>query len=257
MSNVRHVLNYAIKFEQAYAARDWTLIEPCFTPEATYVVSGAAAFAGTHEGREAVLRYFAAVTEGFDRRFDAREVLVVDGPAEREGCLWFRWAAIYHLAGAPTSEWKARASPRSAVTRSRGSRIASRPRRAPASPRTSNDTKHGSRRRADRDSRLTGRDAGGRVVPTAPPTRGAAGAAPRAPRPSAVQHVAAALLQLDHAGIAELAEPLVQHRRRDTRRSAPATRAKRQRAVAQLPQHAQRPAPAEPLEHVHDRPPAA
>lgn len=101
MSNVRHVLNYAIKFEQAYAARDWTLIEPCFTPEATYVVSGAAAFAGTHEGREAVLRYFAGVTEGFDRRFDAREVLVVDGPAEREGCLWFRWAAIYHLAGAP------------------------------------------------------------------------------------------------------------------------------------------------------------
>ena len=102
MSNVRHVLNYAIKFEQAYAARDLTLIEPCFTPEATYVVSGAAAFAGTPRrsggggcGTSPVSR------KGSTAASMTREVLVVDGPAEREGCLWFRWAAIYHLAGAP------------------------------------------------------------------------------------------------------------------------------------------------------------
>ena len=100
-SDLRHVLNYAIKFEQAYAARDWSLIAPCFTPEATYVVSGAEALAGVHAGREAVLNHFAGVTDAFDRRFDAREVIVLDGPAERDGGLWFRWATIYHLAGAP------------------------------------------------------------------------------------------------------------------------------------------------------------
>ena len=99
--DVRNVINYAIKFEQAYASGDWTLIEPCFTPDAAYVVTGAAPLAGTHEGREAVLRNFKNVTDAFDRRFDSREVLVVDGPAEREGCAWFRWAAVYHLADAP------------------------------------------------------------------------------------------------------------------------------------------------------------
>ena len=46
------------------------------------MVSGSEAFAGTHQGREAILAYFAGVTGAFDKRFTSREVLVIDGPEE-------------------------------------------------------------------------------------------------------------------------------------------------------------------------------
>jgi hypothetical protein len=101
MERTRNFTNYAIKFEQAYASGDWSLIGPCFTPDAAYVVSGAEAFSGTHQGREAILAYFAGVTAAFDKRFTSREVLVIDGPEERADHMWMRWATIYGLEGAP------------------------------------------------------------------------------------------------------------------------------------------------------------
>jgi hypothetical protein len=101
MERVRDFVNYAIKFEQAYAGGDWSLIAPCFTEDAAYVVSGSESFAGTHQGRAAILAYFAGVTQAFDKRFDSREVLVIDGPKERDGAMWMRWATIYRLTGAP------------------------------------------------------------------------------------------------------------------------------------------------------------
>jgi hypothetical protein len=101
MSMLRHLINYAIKFEQAYAANDWKIVEPCFTPDASYVMSGAEAFAGTHAGRDAILAYFAASTNGFDKRFDSREVTIIDGPLERGDHVWMRWLGTYRLKGAP------------------------------------------------------------------------------------------------------------------------------------------------------------
>ena len=101
MERTRHFINYAIKFEQAYASGDWSLIAPCFTSDGEYVVSGAESLSGTQRGREAVLAYFAGVTSGFDKRFKSREVLVIDGPEERPDHVWMRWATIYKLDGAP------------------------------------------------------------------------------------------------------------------------------------------------------------
>lgn len=101
MSLVTAFVNYAIRFEQAYAADDWSLLEPCFTEDACYVVDGAAAFAGTHVGREAVLGYFRSVMNGFDRRFGRRCVEAVDGPYEEGGVVKMPWLAIYQLPGAP------------------------------------------------------------------------------------------------------------------------------------------------------------
>src|SRR5580693_303514 len=66
----------------------------------------------------------------------------------------------------------------------------------------------------------------------------------------------AAALALDRPRGAQLGEALVEHRGADR----PATLlqlAKRERAFAQLPDHAQRPAPAEQVEQRHDRPPLA
>ena len=101
MSLVTAFVNYVIRFEQAYAADDWSLIEPCFTEDASYVVTGAGAFAGTHSGREAVLAYFRNVMNGFDRRFGRRAVEATEGPYEREGVVKMPWVAIYKAPGAP------------------------------------------------------------------------------------------------------------------------------------------------------------
>jgi hypothetical protein len=98
---LRHFVNYAIKFEQAYASGNWKLVEPCFTADAAYVVSGADALAGSYEGRDAVLAYFAASTNGFDKRFDSREVTVIDGPRERDDHVWLRWLGTYRVQDAP------------------------------------------------------------------------------------------------------------------------------------------------------------
>ena len=38
---------------------------------------------------------------GLDRRFDSRAVEVLEGPTEKDGVVWIRWAAIYTLTGAP------------------------------------------------------------------------------------------------------------------------------------------------------------
>ena len=103
---------------------------------------------------------------------------------------------------------------------------------------------------------VRGRGACERAAPIARPSRAAAAAAAPSAAPLGRQHVPAALLQLDDPRVAQLAQPVVQHRRRHGV-AALLQRTERQRPVAQLPQHAQRPAPPEPVEHLHDRPAGA
>jgi hypothetical protein len=101
MSLVTAFVNYALRFEQAYATDDWSIVEPCFTEDASYVVTGAPAFAGRHEGRTAVLAHFRAAVNGFDRRFGRRGVEATDGPYEKDGVVMMPWVATYNAPGAP------------------------------------------------------------------------------------------------------------------------------------------------------------
>jgi ketosteroid isomerase-like protein len=101
MGRLTPFTNYAIKFEQAYASGDWTLVAPCFTEDAVYAVTGAPGMAGEHAGRAAVLAHFDGMTRGFDKRFTSREVVALEGPEERGDYVYMRWAAIYRLTGAP------------------------------------------------------------------------------------------------------------------------------------------------------------
>jgi hypothetical protein len=110
MSNVRHVLNYAIRFERALL-RDWILIRPSSAERRRRLGRRSVA---EPRGREAVLQY-SPLARKVRPPLRAREVLVVDSPAEREGCLWFRWAAICHLAGTRDLSGR-RGFARSAVT---------------------------------------------------------------------------------------------------------------------------------------------
>jgi hypothetical protein len=56
---------------------------------------------GAYEGRAALLAQFKNSVNGLDRRFDSRKVEVLEGPSEKDGTVWIRWAGVYTLAGAP------------------------------------------------------------------------------------------------------------------------------------------------------------
>jgi len=94
-------VNYVIRFEQAYASDDWSIVEPCFTQDASYVVTGAAGLAGHHVGRDAVIGHFRSGVNGFDRRFERRAVEATDGPYEKDGVVKMPWVALYTAPGAP------------------------------------------------------------------------------------------------------------------------------------------------------------
>ena len=92
---------YATAFEEAYASDNWSKLEPFFTEDAVYEFIAPAPFGGKYEGRTAILTQFKNSVNALDRRFDSRKVEVLEGPSEKDGGVWMRWAAIYTLAGAP------------------------------------------------------------------------------------------------------------------------------------------------------------
>ena len=101
MGKIEQYLAYAAAFEEAYASDNWSKLEPFFTEDAVYAFVAPAPFGGEYKGRAAVLTQFQNSVNGLDRRFDSRAVEVLEGPTEKDGRVWIRWAAIYTLAGAP------------------------------------------------------------------------------------------------------------------------------------------------------------
>jgi hypothetical protein len=101
MSIVDRFNAYAAAFEDAYASDDWSKLDPFFTEDAVYETFADPPFGGLIEGREAIRANFQQICAGFDRRFDSRAVEFLTPPVDRGGKVWFRWAAIYTLAGLP------------------------------------------------------------------------------------------------------------------------------------------------------------
>jgi len=92
---------YAAAFEKAFASEDFAVIEPYFTEDAVYDIPGGPPFGGRHEGRDAVVGYLKQSVDGFDRRFESRELELLEGPTERDGEVWIRWAVTYRAGDAP------------------------------------------------------------------------------------------------------------------------------------------------------------
>lgn len=65
--------DYAAEFEKSYEDDDWKRLESFFDSNARYVVSGST-FDCELRGREAVLSGIKKALDGFDRRFDRREI---------------------------------------------------------------------------------------------------------------------------------------------------------------------------------------
>jgi hypothetical protein len=101
MGKIEKYLEYAAAFEEAYASDNWSKLEPFFTENAVYAFVAPAPFGGEYQGRAAVITQFQSSVNSLDRRFDSRQVEVLEGPLEKDGGVWMRWAAIYTLAGAP------------------------------------------------------------------------------------------------------------------------------------------------------------
>jgi hypothetical protein len=92
---------YAAAFEVAFAKDDWSAVEPYFSEDAVYEILGGPPFAGKWEGRRAVLEYLKASLDAFDRRFETRELELLEGPELRDGAVWIRWRGTYRVADAP------------------------------------------------------------------------------------------------------------------------------------------------------------
>ena len=101
MSRIARFAAYAAAFEKAFVTDEWTLVEPFFTEDAVYEVPLDPPMGGRFEGRPAILAYFKMVLDRFDRRFESREIAVLEGPTEEGDSVWIRGSATYRAAGVP------------------------------------------------------------------------------------------------------------------------------------------------------------
>jgi hypothetical protein len=92
---------YADAFEEVVESDDWSRLEPYFTESAVYEVHAAPPFGARDEGRDEVFAAPKASLDANDRRFDSRDLEIVEGPELRGGAVWFRWRARFERVGTP------------------------------------------------------------------------------------------------------------------------------------------------------------
>ena len=101
MNDVERFEKYATDFEVAYESDNWSVVERHFAEDAVYETLAGPPMGGCHEGRDAVLASMKQTLDGFDRRFDSREVTFLEGPELRGDSVWLRALVKYAVAGAP------------------------------------------------------------------------------------------------------------------------------------------------------------
>lgn len=101
MSHIARFAAYAAAFEKSFVNDDWSLVEPFFSEDAVYEAGLEPPLGGLVEGRDAILAYFKDVLDRFDRRFESREVTLLEGPREQGDSVWIRGTATYRAPGVP------------------------------------------------------------------------------------------------------------------------------------------------------------
>ncbi len=101
MNDVERFEEYAADFEVAFEGDDWSVVGRHFAKEAVYETLAGPPMGGCHEGRDAVLASMKQTVDGFDRRFDSREVTFLEGPEMRGGRVCLKALVKYAVAGAP------------------------------------------------------------------------------------------------------------------------------------------------------------
>jgi ketosteroid isomerase-like protein len=101
MSETEYFGAYAAAFEKAFVSDDWSLVEPFFTEDAVYEIGLDPPTGDRIEGRAAILAYFKDSVDGFDRRFESRDLSLLEGPKQDGQSVWVRGRATYRAAGVP------------------------------------------------------------------------------------------------------------------------------------------------------------
>jgi hypothetical protein len=98
MDILSHFLAYAADFEKTYADDDWRRLAQYFHDDAVYEVSGMNIDCRL-KGPAAIFKGIKKSLDGFDRRFEAREIAVVSGPEVDSDVLRAGWTVTYRKPG--------------------------------------------------------------------------------------------------------------------------------------------------------------
>jgi hypothetical protein len=98
MEDLPRFLAYARDFEKTLRDDDWSRLSQYFHDDAVYEVEGAP-LGCRLVGRDAIFTGIKKSLDGFDRRFDGRDVAVTSGPQMDGGWLTMGWVVTYNKAG--------------------------------------------------------------------------------------------------------------------------------------------------------------
>jgi hypothetical protein len=91
----KRFFEYAAAFDKAYADDDWTRLEPYFTDDAVYAVTGGPPLGGRFEGRDRVISHLRESVEELDRRFAERRIEPLAEPEIEGDTVSLRWRCTY------------------------------------------------------------------------------------------------------------------------------------------------------------------
>jgi len=100
MTNLERFGAYAADFEQTYKDDDWSRLDRYFAPDATYQVKGDP-FATQIQVRDAIFKGIKKSLDGFDRRFEGRDLELTSGPEVAGNELSMGWKVVYRKDGLP------------------------------------------------------------------------------------------------------------------------------------------------------------
>jgi hypothetical protein len=98
MENLQRFAAYAADFEKTLADDDWSRLRPYFADDAVYTVESET-FPCRLVGPDAIFRGIKKSLDGFDRKFERRDVELPGGPEVLPDGLRVAWKITYHKAG--------------------------------------------------------------------------------------------------------------------------------------------------------------
>ncbi len=100
MSTLETFMTYAAEFEKTLVDDDWARLEPFFAADAVYLVESSL-FGCELTGPAAIFAGMKKSLDGFDRKFPAREIALLDGPNVDGNEIHAEWTVTYHKEGLP------------------------------------------------------------------------------------------------------------------------------------------------------------
>ena len=98
MDNLACFMKYAGDFEKTYADDDWARLRRHFADDAVYEVKSDV-FPCKLTGPDAIFQGIKKSLDGFDRKFDDREIALTKGPEVDGDTVRMEWAVTYRKAG--------------------------------------------------------------------------------------------------------------------------------------------------------------